>query len=332
MSKPRRIHRTVRLVPASGDRFQPTGFPDLGAATFQRPFGEDGWLECLHVESPQSMANRFEDVGWDAVAFAPVPDLAGVPYVRVVNAEGRPLTSSRTEPHRLASGYIMDGQVGDTGQTGYQWLPGFLGLEEGQPLDHQRVAKAVFALDPFSLIHGVFFAQRGGGWSRQPKIARALSAFIDATDVRPAISGGVKTDFVSTAGGNAETGYGMVPHQRVEYTARRIEAHVTVDLQQIRGYGLGEAETELLEAIVDFELASFFTEEGMRLRTACEFKIAEEQDQDQAPLPTIAEACERLSRAVKDTSGSLGEVTTVTYGGTDKSARKRQPKTKPAEA
>src|SRR6266852_4547597 len=52
----------IPLAPVQGDRFQPTGFPDLGAATYERPDG----TPMLLVESAQSMANRLEAVCWDA--------------------------------------------------------------------------------------------------------------------------------------------------------------------------------------------------------------------------------------------------------------------------
>ena len=49
------------LQPLQGTRFQPTGFPNLGAATYEGPGGE----RMLLVESAQSMANRLETVCWD---------------------------------------------------------------------------------------------------------------------------------------------------------------------------------------------------------------------------------------------------------------------------
>ena len=58
----RSVYR-IPLTPVLGSRFQPTGFPDLGPATFQKPT-KDGWVEALHVESPQSMANRLELTTW----------------------------------------------------------------------------------------------------------------------------------------------------------------------------------------------------------------------------------------------------------------------------
>ncbi len=47
---------TAELQPAQGDRFQPTGFADLGAAEYRRPDG----TPMLLVESAQSVANRLE--------------------------------------------------------------------------------------------------------------------------------------------------------------------------------------------------------------------------------------------------------------------------------
>ncbi len=44
----------ARLKPVQGTRFQPTGFPEIGAAEYDGPEGE----KMLLVESAQSMANR----------------------------------------------------------------------------------------------------------------------------------------------------------------------------------------------------------------------------------------------------------------------------------
>ena len=55
-----RILFNIPLRPIQGDRFQPTGFPSLGAATYQTKDGTK-----LLVESAQSMANRLEATLWD---------------------------------------------------------------------------------------------------------------------------------------------------------------------------------------------------------------------------------------------------------------------------
>lgn len=301
----------IPLTPLAGDRFQPTGFPDLGAATFDGPDGHGSWLPCLHVESPQSMANRLELTTWDFATGGQVEHLAGLPYVRVVDDNGEVLTSSRLEAHRLASAYIMNGHI--DGQEGRVWLADHLGVVKGRSLDHRELARQVMRLDPVSLVHGVFFAQKAWPW--QPKIARALTCFIDARDVRPAVSGGVKTDSVDPRqeeGRKTAEGYGMVPHQRVEYTAQSIDAHVVIDRAQIRSYGLGAAGENLLNALIDYELARLFGGEGLRLRTACMLRVVDE-DITLSDLASVEEATHAVRSAIADARDLLGPVTDVVW-------------------
>ena len=94
----------AKLKPIVGTRFQPTGFPDLGPATYKLPDGTD----MLLVESAQSMANRLETVCWDGAANDWVAPLRGLPYVAVVNRKGEALTNSVLEAHRLNSPYILE--------------------------------------------------------------------------------------------------------------------------------------------------------------------------------------------------------------------------------
>src|SRR5579875_670414 len=63
LDKAQRLLIEAKLKPLQGTRFQPTGFPNLGAATYQGP----GGVDMLLVESAQSMANRLEAVCWDEV-------------------------------------------------------------------------------------------------------------------------------------------------------------------------------------------------------------------------------------------------------------------------
>ncbi len=53
-----RILMEVDLKPVQGSRFQPTGFPDLGVASYELADG----TSMLLVESAQSMGNRLEVV------------------------------------------------------------------------------------------------------------------------------------------------------------------------------------------------------------------------------------------------------------------------------
>ena len=99
-----RIKIVAKLAPLAGTRFQPTGFPDLGAATYPSPT-EPG-TTLLLVESVQSMANRLEGQLWPVGSLAPASVAEGLPYIRVASGTGEYLTSSRTESHRLASAYV----------------------------------------------------------------------------------------------------------------------------------------------------------------------------------------------------------------------------------
>lgn len=297
---------TIELAPHPTPRFQPTGFPDLGAATY-KAWIDDKWTDCLQVESYQSMANRLEAVGWivDGDDSRPDSAVAALPYVRVEAEDGSFLASTRTEAHRMASAYVLDAIEG--GPTMRELLPAELGLEQDRPLDHSDFARRLFTLDPMCLLHGVFFAQQA--WSAQPKLARAITAGVEAIDVVPADSGGVKFDQVSNkvveGRGSTAEGYGTVPHHRTEYTAKRVELRYSLDLGQLRSYRLSDTATELLETVAMWQLASLL-DTGLRLRTACDFDVVDAAPVDQRGVPlgtadelddsirTLAAACPEL--------------------------------------
>lgn len=304
-----RLLLDVPLRPTIGSRFQPTGFPDIGAAEFLRPSPDDGPPErCVLVESAQSMANRLEATAWDDGEDAPVTLFEGLPYVRVLGDDGRYLTSSRTEAHRLASAFVKDAKLdGDEMRT---VIKERLGLQDDTPTPLRQVAAAVFALDPFCLIHGVFFAD--GKWPGQPKVARALTGFIEAEGVQRADSGGVKRDHVrhslqGASGGTAE-GYGTVPYHRVEWTAERITASFAIDLRQLTSYGLGEDAAQLLEATALWEVRTLL-DGGLRLRTACDLEPLDEivRFRDGTSLPSAEELAERIGKGKATCRDHLGE-------------------------
>ncbi len=289
----------VDLAPIAGSLFQPTGFPDLGAAEF----GDNHLL----VESAQSMANWLESTTWDNATNDQVSELAGVPYVRVVSPEKTFLSSSRLEAHRLASAYIMNGAV--NGANGEKWMEEQFGLVKGQPLDYRAVARACFRLDPISLVHGAFFARKNWPW--QPKISRAVTSFIEASGVKAAVSGGVKKDVVinEAKGGVTAEGYGTVPHHRVEYTADKITAFFTVDHAQFRSYGLSEPATKLLKALADYEIATLL-DRGLRLRTRCDLVVREVIKGDR---PDTAVAAASIKQYAAECADELGPVTEVVW-------------------
>lgn len=155
-----------------------------------------------------------------------------------------------------------------------------IGMRDDTPLPRPQLARAVMTMDPLCLLHGVFFAADKKTWPGQPKIARAITGFIEAGGVQSAVSGGVKRDAVRHGveeGGGSKEGYGSIPFHRTEFSARTITAFFSVDLEQFRSYGLGEEATELLDVIARWEIASLLAG-GMRLRTACDLEPVESVD------------------------------------------------------
>ncbi|MBX3025228.1 type I-U CRISPR-associated protein Cas7 [bacterium] len=251
----------VPLVPLQGQRFQPTGFPGLGAATFQTAVGAS-----LLVESTQSMANRLELVCWDPGSNDLLHDLHGLSHVRVTR-KGAFLTDTVLEAHRLNSPYLLEGK--DTRFA--KLLQEELGALDVGPIDRRKLGDALLKYDVGSLLHGVFLAKKDLAGGRL-RVSRALSAFIEADGVRVAASGGVKNDHVNPSG-DTKSGFGNVPFARDEFTAERITLYANLDLAQIRGYGLGADVEELLILLALYKLRSLL-DGSLRLRTACDLRAA----------------------------------------------------------
>ena len=160
-----RLLLEAKLQPVQGTRFQPTGFPDLGAATYTL---HDGTAMLL-VESAQSMANRLEAVCWDKPAMDWVPPLRGLPYVAVLDKGGKQLTNSVLEAHRLNSPYILEGKDRSFNNT----LKSQLGTLEKGMIDLKLLAAVLLKYDINALVHGVFIAKSDIAGGRMPPAPRA---------------------------------------------------------------------------------------------------------------------------------------------------------------
>jgi CRISPR-associated protein Csb1 len=299
------------LQPIAGTRFQPTGFPDLGAAQYKAADG----AAMLLVESAQSMANRLETVCWDAVADDWVSALSGLPCVVVKNKEGKAITNSVLEAHRINSPYILEGKD----KSFRDKLKSELAVGEVAVADLKLLSKTLLKYDINALIHGVFLAKPdlAGGRMRLP---RALSSFIEASNVHIAASGGVKNDRLrpdkGDEGQTAKEGFGNVPFPREEFTGN-ITAYFVLDLALIRGFGLGADVENLLIAISLFKVQRFL-HEGLRLRTACDLEVAGElriKRPEGFALPTLGEIEAALPGLISAASGQFAAPakTTVTF-------------------
>ena len=299
-----RLLLTAKLKPVLGTRFQPTGFPDLGAAAYKTAEGKS----MLLVESAQSMANRLESVSWDTIANDWVAPLKGLPLVAVVDTDKKPLTNSVLEAHRLNSPYILEAKD----KSFVEALKKELGVEKEGRVDLRALAGVLLKYDINSLLHGVFISKAdiAGGRMRVPRV---ITSFIEASDVTVAASGGVKNDSVNPAG-DTKKGFGNVPFHRDEYTGD-ITIFFNIDLAQIRGYGLGEDVENLLYALALFKVRSLL-DAPFRPRTACDLEVVEGSIKTEKPaayaLPSLADISAALPGLIKASSSRFAAPATTT--------------------
>ena|SRR6202795_1736933 len=250
-----RLLMEAKLNSLQGDRFQPTGFAGLGPARYTLPDG----TEMLLVESAQSVANRMELACWDDAADDFIKELKGLSFIRV-KYQGKNLTNSILEAHRINSEYIMATDFKDIFSKEISW-------QKNLPVNWKKFRRTLLKYDSCSLIHGAFLEEIDG----RLRVTRALSGFIEARGVRVAESGGVKNNYVQPT---LKEGEGNVPFHRTEFTAEDIKAYFNLDLALLRGYGLGDNATNLLIALALYKVRRFLST-GLRLRTACDLEAAD---------------------------------------------------------
>lgn len=305
-----RLLFAIALAPLQGQRFQPTGFPGLGAATFRSPAGES-----LLLESAQSMANRLEQTLWSEAEQDVIEPARGISHVKVTRADGRFLTDTILEAHRLNSPYLLEA----TGRAFLDRLKAELGGLETGPVNRRKLTEVLLKLDVGSLLHGVFLAKKelAGGRLR---LARALSAFIEADGVRVAASGGVKNDQVhpGKVKNDTKNHFGNIPFARDEFSADRITLYVNLDLSQLRGYGLEAPGQRLLIVMALYKLRALLAG-GLRLRTACDLAVRDTDIHATAPagfaLPDLPALDAALREAVASCASAM-EVNTAVFANT----------------
>jgi CRISPR-associated protein Csb1 len=300
-----RLLLKAALQPIQGTRFQPTGFPDLGAAKYEALDSEGRKKDMLLVESAQSMANRLEAVCWDTVADDWVTPLKGLPIVKVKDKIGKPLTNSVLEAHRLNSAYIANAK-------GFDTIKAEIAFDANRPFDRSPFLKTLLKYDPNSLLHGIFF-EKIAGIIRLP---RALTAFIEASEITVAASGGAKVDRVRPAKGDegktAKEGFGNVIYHRDEYCGN-ITAFFNLDLALIRGFGLGAEVEAMLIAIALFKIQRLL-QDGLRLRTACDLEIVGDlvvQRPKDFTVPSLDELEKALPDLIKKAAGGFAKPVTT---------------------
>lgn len=311
-----RLLLEARLKPIQGTRFQPTGFPNLGPATYDYE-GPEGVKRMLLVESAQSVANwlekaLFKAMGRDSVSDELVPEVNGISYIEIDCGEfGK--TSTLLEPHRINTPYLWDSEdstavdlqsriLKDLGISKKRKKKGAKDSaseddEAAGRIDMGRFYKTLLKYDLNSLIHGAFLEKVAG----RLRVPRALSGFVEASDVRPAESGGTKFDHIFPSkdpshGVTSEDGYTNVPYARTDYAAQDIVAYFNLDLTQIRGYSLPEEAEKLLVAVALYKVSRLL-EADWDLRSGCKLSvtgIAVTRPKDGFSLPSSAEIAREL--------------------------------------
>jgi len=275
-----RVVITAPLKLTNGHFLQPTGFPDIDACIYRDPEGRR-W--CL-VESEQSMSNRLEAVCMKSRGIW-VDDLKGLPLIVVKNKAGDLLATNLTEPHRLASSYILDGERAGSSTQMRALFEGKLGLRNGGgfwPLDKRaHLEQLVFALDPAALLHGFQFVQWKFVGLRQTRLIHArLEA--ELTDEPEVHYGMVKWDAIepeSTREERANKGQSIAAKSRV--VPKNITATFEIDVLALKSFSLEEDQKKFLLGLglwkigaflgnkVSFDPRSRSTGPSLRLRADC---------------------------------------------------------------
>ncbi len=249
---PLRMVIRAELSPVADlDRFQPTGFPEIGHVIYKAPRKNGETEHVCIVDSPASMANHLEAVCRRAPHDPDVvPELVGMPYLRCVTDPGWPegksdknkskpkevVVSSLTEGHRIASTYFLGGkQLGKNGKAGDSSFEDEfakecgilkLGKKAHAPADAWwTVFSTIFKYDPNALVHGVLFPQ----WNI--KISRVLTAHLEAFGAERVDRSGVKFDRLG------KTTSGQPIFAVDDATARQIRATFILDLALLRSFG-----------------------------------------------------------------------------------------------
>jgi len=283
-----RLLMEARLRPLQGDRFQPTGFPDLGPGRYTLPDG----TEMLAVEAHQSVANRLEITCWDEGDDDLIPELRGLPFI-LVKMDGRKLTNSILEAHRINSEYIIGSKLGE--ERFKKVLADELNHSKRLPIDRAALIRTLFKRDPNSLIHGAFLEEIDGRY----RVTRSVSGFIDASHVKPVQTGGVKVNRVEPG---LKGGKGNVPYPRTEFVAAEIKVFFNIDLALLRTYGKVLANADAVNLLISLALLKVrrFLSSGLRLRTACDLGGADTlraTDPENFTMPSeqeLLDECKRL--------------------------------------
>jgi len=275
-----RVLITAALTLTKRHFLQPTGFPDIDACIYR---DKEGRRWCL-VESEQSMSNRLEAVSMKSPGVW-VDDLKGLPLIAVKNKDDDLLATNLTEPHRLASSYVLESKRTGNAADMRALFEDKLGLRSGGdfwPLDKRPdLEKLVFALDPAALLHGFQFVQWKFVGLRQARLihARLEAELADDPEVH---YGMVKWDAIepeSTREERANKGQSIAAKSRI--VPKDVTATFEIDLLALKSLSLEANRKRFLLGLTLWKIGAFLanrasfdprsrsTGPSLRLRADC---------------------------------------------------------------
>ncbi|MCS7312220.1 MAG: type I-U CRISPR-associated RAMP protein Csb1/Cas7u [Acidobacteria bacterium] len=235
---------TARLGLANGRFLQPTGFPDIGPCIYR---DKDGKRWCL-VESEQSMANRLEAVCMKSPGVW-VDALQGLPLIVVQDGNGHLLATNLTEPHRIASSYVLEGKLHNQEDLRSR-IEAQIGLQQGGSRwsleERNKLEGLVFTLDPAALLHGFQFVQWEFVGLRQTRLLHARLEAELAEDPE-VYYGMVKWDTIepgATRQERANKGQSIAVKSRI--VPKDIRATFEIDLLGLKSLSLNEDQKRFL--------------------------------------------------------------------------------------
>lgn len=300
----------AKLVTKDGRPYlQPTGFPDIGACIFRDAKGR---VRCL-IESEQSMTNRLEGVCMKNAGDW-VDTWKSLPLIEVQDGSRQRIATNLTEPHRIASSYILEGKIGPSDFKKILWKAiGMQGKadEARLPLEGRAgLDKVIFALDPSALLHGYQFVQTSFVGMRQPRILHPrLEATLGGDEEMN--YGMVKVDTIEPEAASqkgANKGQSLAPKNRILW--EDIIAIFELDLLALKHLHLDDNQKKFLLGLALWKIGAFLSDfpsfdprsrqilGALRLRSDCHLKF------DGFLEPELLKTCKERKESEAQSQGS----------------------------
>jgi CRISPR-associated protein Csb1 len=278
------------------------------------------WEKRLDVllNTPQATANQLEALIWDEVNQDIIPELQGLPYIEIKNtlANNQFLASTLTLPHRIGTAYLSRHK--DAMLDGERFRDVLK-----RRVKEQGIYRAVFELDPISIVLGCFLSHIQGNM----RIPRVVTGQFVAQGAVAMPNGGASHDPISPSkkgitikgyfddksSDPTKLGLTNVPYVRESYQAEDYLGKFVIDTRLVDAApNLPDAAKELISLLSQYLVAKFLSEPIM-LRSECYFQVKEIKGTD-PDLPSKVEDLEQeLQQKIQQCQeeGLFNGVTTV---------------------